>query len=295
MQNMTDQSGGPISIAGQQMTPLTSAVPGDWVERITAYLDGRVVPVEPEHAATVILLRDAAAASPDVYLLKRASTMAFAAGFHAFPGGRVDPRDADAAIAWAGPSPAVWAERFGGDDSEARGLLCAAVRETFEESGVLFAGTDAQTVVSDTTGEDWETDRLALVSRELSLAEFLARRKLVLRSDLLGGLSRWITPEFEPRRYDTAFFVASLPAGQRTRDVSGEADSTLWTQPAAAIADHEAGRALMLPPTIASLREVMSYGSAAEAVFAANARNPKTVTPSVSRREDGSLHLEWPL
>jgi 8-oxo-dGTP pyrophosphatase MutT (NUDIX family) len=294
MQNMSDQSGTPIA-RGQDGAALSAPVPEGWVERIASYVAGEFEPAAPKHAATVILLRDAASTPPDVYLLKRSSSMAFAGGFYAFPGGSVDPRDADVAIAWAGPPLSAWAARFGGSEAEARALLCAAVRETFEESGVLFAGPDASTVVEDTTGDEWETDRRALVSRDVSLAEFLARRQLVLRSDLLGGWSRWVTPEFEPRRYDTAFFVAALPAGQRTRDVSGEAEGTVWAQPSAAIADHESGRALMLPPTITSLRELSPYGSAAEAVAAAADRDLKPIMATVSQRPDGSFHLEWPL
>ena len=102
----------------------------------------------------------------------------------------------------------------------ARALVCAAVRETFEESGVLLAGASADEVVADTTGDDWEADRVALEARELSLTDFLERRGLVLRSDLLGAWAGWLTPVFEPRRYRTWFFVAVLPEGQRTRDVS---------------------------------------------------------------------------
>jgi 8-oxo-dGTP pyrophosphatase MutT (NUDIX family) len=221
--------------------------------------------------------------------------MSFAGGFYAFPGGRVDPRDADAEIAWVGPSAAQWALRFGSDEAEARALLCAAVRETFEESGVLLAGPDEHSVVADTTGERWEADRQALVSRETSLAEFLAARSLVLRTDLLGGWARWITPEFEPRRYDTAFFVAALPAGQRTRDVSGETESTVWMQPGQAIDDHIAGRALMLPPTITTLRELHGFGTAEAAVQAAAERALKPIIASVRQHDDGSWHLEWHL
>ncbi|CAM5319003.1 hypothetical protein SMICM304S_08534 [Streptomyces microflavus] len=108
------------------------------------------------------------------------------------------------------------------------------MRETFEEAGVLLAGETAGTVVGDTTGADWEADREALVARDLSFAEFLDRRGLLLRSDLLGAWARWITPEFEPRRYATWFFVAALPEGQRTRAVSTEADRTVWIAPAEA-------------------------------------------------------------
>lgn len=287
---MSQQRGEYITPAGS----LSAQVPEGWEEQVLAYERGEVTPASPRHAATVVLLRDCADTPPDVYLLKRAASMTFG-GFYAFPGGRVDPRDADAEIAWAGPSAADWADRFGTDEAEARALLCAAVRETFEESGVLFAGPDEHSVVDDTTGERWEADRQALVSRETSLAEFLAARSLVLRTDLLGGWARWITPEFEPRRYDTGFFVAALPAGQRTRDVSGETESTTWMQPGQAIDDHFAGRALMLPPTITTLRELHGFGTAEAAVRAAAERTLKPVMPTARKHDDGSWHLEWEL
>ncbi|NUP47073.1 MAG: NUDIX domain-containing protein [Catenulispora sp.] len=270
-------------------------VPEGWADQIARYRRGEFTPAAPKHAATVVLLRDRPAGRPDVYLLKRASTMSFAGGFYAFPGGRVDPRDADAEISWAGPPAAAWAARFGSDEAEARALLCAAVRETFEESGVLFAGPDEHSVVADTTGADWEADRQALVSRETSLAEFLAARSLVLRTDLLGAWSRWITPEFEPRRYDTAFFVAALPAGQRTRDVSGESETTIWLAPDQAVADHVAGDTLMLPPTITTLRDLCQYDTAAQAVEAAAGRPLRPIMATVQQHPDGSWHLEWDL
>ncbi|MEZ0077268.1 NUDIX hydrolase [Planotetraspora sp. GP83] len=213
--------------------------------------------ISPAHdAATVVLLRE----DPlEVYLLKRTATMAFAAGAYVFPGGSVDPRDSDHAVAWAGPSPAEWGEAFLADERTARGLVCAAVRETFEESGVLLAGPDAATVVADTTGEDWEADRLALIGRTLSLAEFLDRRGLVLRSDLLKAWGHWITPEVETRRFDTRFFVAALPPGQRTREVGGEADAVAWMKPEIALARALAGDILIMPPTFQTLTEVAAF------------------------------------
>ena len=221
----------------------------------------------PRHAATVVLLRDAPA-GPEVYLLRRAGTMAFAAGMHVFPGGSVDPRDGEHSTAWTGPPPAQWAGWLGCDEPLARALVCAAVRETFEESGVLLAGPDAGSVVADTTGEDFERDRLALLDRTLSMAEVLDRRALVLRSDLLRAWAHWITPEFEPKRFDTRFFVAAVPTGQRPRDVSGEADDTVWLPIREAVARHEAGDLAMLPPTIESLRDLVAFGTVADALVA---------------------------
>ena len=168
----------------------------------------------------------------------------------------MDPRDDDHQIRWAGPTRAWWAERLGVDEAEAQAIVCAAVRETYEEAGVLLAGPAPDSVVGDTTGEDWEADREALVARDVSFAEFLERRGLVLRSDLLGAWTRWITPEFEPRRYDTWFFVAALPEGQRTRNASTEADRTVWIGPAEAAASYDKGELLMMPPTIATLRQL---------------------------------------
>lgn len=283
-------------IDGEIEGPLQSAaMPDAWGPRAQAYLAGSsTVPVVvPRHAATVLLLRDRPGGM-EGYLLRRAASMAFAAGFHAFPGGSLDPRDTELAVGWAGPAPEVWAERFGCDPAHARALLCAAVRETFEESGVLFAGPDEHSVVADLTTDEWEADRLALVGHKCSLAELLTRRSLVLRADLLAGWSRWVTPEFEERRYDTAFFVAALPEGQRARDVSGEADQAIWVRPAAAVAEHEAGRAPMLPPTIATLRGVAGFANAAAAVAAAGARVISPITPRLREVEGGRFRLEWP-
>jgi 8-oxo-dGTP pyrophosphatase MutT (NUDIX family) len=182
---------------------------------------------------------------------------------------------------------------LGVDETAAQAIVCAAVRETYEEAGVLLAGPGPDSVVGDTTGPDWEADRAALVGRELSFAEFLDRRGLTLRSDLLGAGTRWVTPEFEPRRYDTWFFTAALPEGQRTRNASTEADRTVWIRPGDAADAYDQGELLMMPPTIATLRQLIPYGSPAEALAAAPARD---LTPVMAhaRLVDGEVVLSWP-
>ncbi|MGY1437111.1 NUDIX hydrolase [Streptomyces reniochalinae] len=265
--------------------------PPEWPERIRALAAGELTPVTPRTAATVMLLRDTAE-GPVVHMLRRRTSMAFAGGAYAYPGGSVDPRDARGADT-AGPTPAQWAERLGTDEATAHAIVCAAVRETFEESGVLLAGPDPHTVVADTTGDDWEADRAALVAHELSFAGFLDRRGLVLRSDLLGAWARWITPEFEKRRYDTYFFVAALPEGQRTRNASTEADRTVWVRPQEAAAGYDRGDLLMMPPTIATLRALAPYTGVAGALAGSAARD---LTPVVARArlEGGEIVLSWP-
>jgi hypothetical protein len=123
-------------------------------------------------------------------------------------------------------------------------------------------------VVTDTSADDWEADRRALLSGSVSLAELLHRRQLVLRSDLLSPWSRWITPVTEQRRYDTRFFAAALPSGQRARHVGEEADKTAWVQPAEALAAASRQEIALLPPTAVTLAELRDCGRA-DAVLSA--------------------------
>ncbi|MFD2091618.1 NUDIX hydrolase [Blastococcus deserti] len=247
-------------------------------------------PAEPRQAATVLLLRDGRQGL-EVYLLRRTKGMPFAGGMTAYPGGGVDPRDGDTDIAWAGPAPERWAEAFGCDERTARELVCAAVRETFEEAGVLLAGTDdgsgAAGVVPDVSGDDWEEQRQALLSRELSLAELLAGRGLALRSDLLRPFAHWITPPVEPRRYDTKFFVAALPVGQEARHVSGEADEAAWLTPAAALAELATGARPMLPPTSHTLGQLAAFPDVAAALAGSPPEPLHAISPTFEQTPDG--------
>jgi 8-oxo-dGTP pyrophosphatase MutT (NUDIX family) len=252
-------------------------LPDEYAERARDIQEGRVAAATPRDASTVILLRDAPSGGGLlVYLLRRVSSMRFAPGAYVFPGGSVDPRDADLSVAWSGPSPAEWGRAFGAGEALARELVCAAVRETFEESGVLLAGPAEGAIAPGTSGDDWEADRQALLDRSRSLAELLGRRALTLRSELLRPWAHWITPEVESRRYDTRFFVAALPAGQRTQDVSTESDRVAWVRPDEAVAAAQRGDMPMLPPTLVTLTELTAYSSVA-AVLAA----PRDVRPRI--------------
>jgi len=270
-------------MADPRSRPLT----GRMAAEALAYLQEGRVPVEPRPAATVILLRP----GPEVYLLRRTTTMAFAAGMSVFPGGRVDSTDAAIADSWSGPPPSWFGDRLGCTPDMAAAYVAAAVRETFEESGVLLAGPSADTVVADTTGDDWESDRVALEDRSLGFADFLHRRGLVLRADLLGVWARWTTPEFEPRRYDTAFFVAALPLGQVTRDVSGESDQVAWVHPAEAVAAVDAGQLAMLPPTYFSCAELAGYSSVEDVLAVLPDRPIPTIEPRL-RLDGDQVYLE---
>lgn len=245
--------------------------------------DSPAVAPEPpiRDASTVMLVRDGAT-GPEVFLQRRVGAMAFAAGMTVFPGGGVDPSDGTAEIDWAGPAPAWWAQKFATTEERAKALVCAAVRETFEECGVLLAGPTADSVVSDTTG--YREARGRLERRELSLADFLAREKLVLRADLLRPWANWITPTIEPRRYDTRFFVAVLPSGQLADGATSEADDVQWRTPAEALERWRAGTDILLPPTWSQLDALAGFDSTALILAADPVIDP--IMPGLGGDED---------
>jgi 8-oxo-dGTP pyrophosphatase MutT (NUDIX family) len=253
-------------------------LPKEFWDSASAFMDGTTEPAEPRDAATVALIR-AGESGPEVYLLRRQISMEFAGG--------VDPRDFDTEVAWAGPSPAEWARKLGTDEAKARALVCTAVRETFEESGVLLAGESADSVVADTTGAEWEADRVALEKRELAMTDFLARRGLVLRTDLLGAWAGWLTPVFEPKRYRTWFFVADLPAGQRTRDVSTESDHVVWLPAVEAVEQAEAHTILMLPPTYITSLDIARHPDPEAVLADAATRTVEMFCPELEAEDDG--------
>lgn len=209
-----------------------------------------------------------------VYMLRRPATMKFAPGAYVFPGGSMDSADAGADLSWAGPVPAEWGQALGAPPALAQALVCAAVRETFEECGVLLAGPAAGPVVTSTAGGRWADDRRDLLAGRISLAGLLRERGLVLRSDLLRPWSRWITPPSEERRYDTRFFAAALPPGQQAQGVGREADEAAWVEPGEALAAAASGDSYLLPPTAVTLAELARCGSVAAALAA-----PRVIRP----------------
>ncbi|GAA0544185.1 hypothetical protein GCM10010172_27190 [Paractinoplanes ferrugineus] len=264
---------------------MTDAKPGATTFPIPAAMIRRALefngePATPRLAATVVLLRPVGD-DFELYVLKRARTMVFG-GLYAFPGGGVDPTDRPETIR------GDWAERLGVPGEQARAIVGAAARELFEEAGVLLAGpvTEPDRTVTDVSAGDWEADRVAIAGRALTLTEVLDRRGLRLRDDLLFPWGRWITPEFEPKRFDTWFFVALLPEGQTARDVSGESEAAAWVLPKAA------EELPMLPPTRSTVDSFSPYRKIAEIIAAASRRDAATpVVPRVVVREDGSALL----
>jgi 8-oxo-dGTP pyrophosphatase MutT (NUDIX family) len=259
-------------------------MPPEVSERARALLAGEWQPPPTRDASTVVLLRGTGGL--ETYLMRRATTMAFAAGMYVFPGGRIDESDCELDVDWVGspPNPA----RMTATQRQARGLIVGAVREVFEETGVLLAVDElGRTPVED---DSWETDRAAVAASSPALAEVLARRGLRLDPHLLPLWTHWVTPEVESKRYDVRFFVALVPTGQQARDVSGEADEVMWIPPSTALQDYSRGRLPMLPPTVATLADLAALPDPAAVLASAVDREVRPLMPRP--REDGGA-IAW--
>jgi len=251
-------------------------------------------PVEPRPAATMLLLRDHPSPAPgraplQVFLQRRVAQMAFAGGMTVFPGGRVDPADVPDAERWAGPDPQEWGERMGLPAELAGAVVTAAVREVFEETGVLLAGPPGGQPGSLTSQAPlW---RKRLTEHSTTLAQVLVDSGYVLRSDLLRTWARWVTPPVEPRRYDTVFLVAVLPAGQEADAQTTEAVEADWWYPAEALEAHADGRMALMAPTLVSLRDLTGFATAAAVLAGCAARDMTAVHPLHRRAADGAFEV----
>lgn len=280
-----------------EVVPAAAAAP-----KIEAYLaDEGFVPAEPKLAATVMLLRDAGApagaagedagaptpSALEVFMMRRAHTMAFVPDAVVFPGGGVHRLDYEP-CPWVGPSPAEWAARMGCDEEHAAALVVAAVRELFEECGVLLAGAGEAGAQTALDVSSWQEARGQLDAHELSLSAFLRREGLVLRADLLSLQSHWVTPLYEPRRYDTCFFVARMPEGQRADGETTESSGSAWMRPGEMLDLADQGKAIVVPPTVSNL-SMLARARSIDELFAGGSVPNVMLCPVV--REDGTVVL----
>jgi 8-oxo-dGTP pyrophosphatase MutT (NUDIX family) len=247
----------------------------------------------PFDAATVILVRPAAGGS-EVFLLRRQARSSFMASYWVFPGGRVD--DADAAITRVDGLAAL--ERVCGTTAErARAIGVAAVREMFEEAGVLLARRAGQpvTFADPEVAARFREHRRALWDGKLGFGELCDREDLTLSLGDLHYWSRWITPSAEPKRFDARFFVAELPAGQVPLHDQRETVAEQWLDPRQLGPAQDDGRVRLAPPTLRTLDELAPLPDHAALVAASRARAdaPAPVMPRV-HMEDGKIALLLP-
>lgn len=211
--------------------------------------------VTVEAAATLILLRDSEE-GPQVLLQQRNPHAAFVGGAWVFPGGKVDPADTHPAWLDQVDISAERANRLLGTDDGGLAYWIAALRETVEEAGLLLAH-HLRTPVAPTLVS--AAQRLLQVDPDAFLG-FCQQQSLTLQTDAVRYLSRWITPEGLPRRYDTRFFLAQAPDGQTPEQDTHEVVNTCWIRPEQALHQVRHEGWLMVLPTIATLQQLSGYG-----------------------------------
>ena len=246
--------------------------------------------VVPALAATVVLLRPGRAGL-EILLTRRPASMAFAPDMHVFPGGRVDTADGDPRlVARSVLPPGSAAVGLGGDlpPGVAIATYIAAVREVFEESGVLLADVGAVSGAAGRPSRAISLGRSALVGGDADFATIAEGLDLTLRTDLLVPLSRWVTPPVLPRRFDTRFFATQSPAGARISLEGDEVAGHAWLTPAAALAAMADGALPMWMPTSGTLQQlqhVESIGQIRERLAPGRLDEPSVeiLSPEVTR------------
>jgi 8-oxo-dGTP pyrophosphatase MutT (NUDIX family) len=247
--------------------------------------------IVPRDAATVMLLRDSEAGL-EVFMMRRTLNAVFVGGFYVFPGGAVDAADrsADVEGSCIGLTDADASEQLS-IGSGGLAFWVAAVRECFEEAGVLLAaGPDGVLVdfADDAIEARFEGYRSAVHSGERRLIDICADEGLRLAVGDIEYVSHWITPPGEPRRFDTRFFVAHAPVGQRPLHDDNETIASLWVRPLDALERQKAGELQMISPTITHLEYLAAFATADEAMAdAAKIRHPATVEPQLLPKADG--------
>jgi 8-oxo-dGTP pyrophosphatase MutT (NUDIX family) len=241
-------------------------------------------PVTPRPAATVLILRDGAAGI-EVFMVVRHHEIDFASGALVFPGGKVDKPDA--AGEWVELAPYAGA-------APDRAFVVAAARETFEEAGLVLARRrgSAALLSSADAHRLVETYRAPLLAGETTFLDMVRKEELSLATDLMMPFAHWVTPERQPKRFDTHFLLVAAPVEQLGAHDGGESVEGFWIAPQQAIRDAEAGARTLVLPTQMNLLKLSRYANVAEAVAATRSGSIVTVMPRVERTATGRrLHI----
>lgn len=238
-------------------------------------------------ASSAIILRDGADGI-EVFMVVRHHQIDFASGAMVFPGGSVDAQDSGLVV--KSPASAITS------DAPGSAFWLAGIRETFEEAGLVLARRRSEERILDAAAAARlvKLHRSAVLDGTLPFAEMLEKESLEPVTDLMVHFAHWITPVGPPRRFDTHFFLIAAPVEQAGHHDGTEAVEGIWVSPAQAIADADAGRRVMLPPTRLNLFKLTKDRTVAEAVDRARASKVVTVLPQVVK-DDGGRKLVIPI
>ena len=255
-----------------------------------------VAPVkEPLDSATVILTRQSTQGQFKVFLMRRHRDSDFMGGAFVFPGGRLDDADCD-------PDLVPHTRDFSGSEAKRRlrapdlteeqafGLYFAALRETFEESGILLAYDSSGQIIDLAEGETagrFAGYRLQIHDHSLSLRDLAEKEGITFAPDLLVPYSHWITPEIESKRFSTRFFLARQPPEQIPFHDTIEMTQSQWLTPSTALEQQKEGRILLMPPTLKTLEELDAFDSLDDLFQAVRTREIRTILPEAFKTDDG--------
>jgi 8-oxo-dGTP pyrophosphatase MutT (NUDIX family) len=257
----------------------------------------KMTTTQPRVASAVMLLRDLPSGEGlEVFMVRRVIQSDFMPDVYVFPGGSVTKDDFAAELAEGVCAPVALTPA----DPEGRtvlgkGVRAAAIRELFEEAGVLLAYRDGTPLVI--TTEDtprFEAYRKAFNERKGSLVEMAHAERLMLATDLLGYFAHWITPEGMPKRFDTHFFVTTAPLEQEAAHDRLETSEGIWISPAEALARSERGEFPLVFATIHQLHDLAAFRSVQDALAACATRHVPVRQPVLVQNEDGTARVYLP-
>lgn len=237
-------------------------------------------PATPAPSATLLVVRDGRDGL-EVFMVVRHHQIDFASGALVFPGGKADPQDFDPAL--------VPHLRGAADDPELRAIQVSAIREAFEECGVLLARPKGSAALVDGARvAALEPYRDAIHGGEVTLKDFVEREALTLACDELVHFAHWVTPEMLPKRFDTHFYLARAPLDHLAAHDGHESVDSIWIRPQQAIDDAAAGRRTVIFPTLRNLEKLARHCTVEEAMSAARESTVVRVLPWTERRDDGT-------
>ena len=245
-------------------------------------------------AATVILVRESKNGQYEIFLMRRHRDQAFMGGAFVFPGGRLDEADCNPElISYTKDMNYSQARKKLQEpdlpDDKSLGLYFAALRETFEEAGVLLAYDKSGEIITLSDGkrsDSFSDYRIKLHENEISLIDFAEREDIIIALDYLTPYSHWITPEIESKRFDTRFFLALMPSGQTPIHDAIEMTESLWISPSQALKKQQNEEIILMPPTLKTIEELDNFDSAKELFSYAGSVNIYTILPQAFNTSD---------
>ncbi|MEQ8483191.1 MAG: hypothetical protein RIB46_02400 [Pseudomonadales bacterium] len=235
---------------------------------------------QPVPAATIMMLRDGRDGL-EVFMVVRHHQIDFASGALVFPGGKADPQDFDGALASRLDGAAA--------DDDMRGVQVSAIREAFEECGILLARSDGVTsLVGAERLAALEPYRTTLHSGEVGMTDFLQRERLRLACDRLVHFAHWVTPDMMPKRFDTHFFLAEAPADHLAVHDGHESVDSVWIRPVDVLEQAASGERTVIFPTLRNVEKLAQYPTVAAALQATRQAPVVRVLPWTERRDDGN-------